>query len=477
MVFLRFATRGIGLVSTLILARLLLPADFGLVALATTFSGAVDALGAIGLQFALIRAGSIDRDLYDTAFTITVLRGAASAALVAGTASLIAEFFGDARLTPIVLVIAGAMLVQGLENIGIVAFQSSFRFDKDVTLTLVSRLASVVATIVAGLILRNYWALVIGIVSQRLLRLILSYTMHPHRPRLILTAWRQLLNFSLWIWLTTIAAFLRVQADALVIGRALGMLQVGVFKAGIELATLTTTEIVQPVCRALFPGFTAVTHDGQDIAAFFVKAVSVIALIVVPAGAGLALVAEPLIRLALGPNWALASGVLHIVGFAAVFDVVIEVSGMALLAIGRPDLNAKTTALCASVRIAFLIFGVGALGMIGAAWGIVLSGGIDCVIVLAVIARHLNVPFRELAGRAQRTFIATSAMIAVVLAVNGGWPSAGEDFASTAALLFGNAALGAAVFCLILLGCWLLAGRPDGPEWMVQTLIRRRAAV
>src|SRR5215475_5138108 len=86
MVFQRAATRGVGVISTLMLARLLLPGDFGLVALATTFAGIVDALGAIGLRFALIRIPQVDRDLYDTAFTITILRGIASAAIVAAGA-------------------------------------------------------------------------------------------------------------------------------------------------------------------------------------------------------------------------------------------------------------------------------------------------------------------------------------------------------------------------------------------------------
>jgi lipopolysaccharide exporter len=475
MIFLRFGMRGIGLVSTLIVARLLLPADFGLVALAMTFAGALDTLGSIGLQFALIRATTADRVLYDTAFTITVIRGIATAALVAGTAPLVARFFVEPRLVPIVLVIAGVTLLQSFENVGVILFQRDFRFDKDVALTFVSKAAAVAMTIVAALILHSYWALVIGIVTARVSRLILSYVMHPFRPTLTLKAWRSLLGFSMWIWLTTVSTFLREQADAFVIGRALGMLQIGVFKVGTEIASLTTTEIVQPICRALFPGFTAVTHSGKDVARFIITSASAIILIVVPAGAGLALVAEPLVRLTLGPNWALASDVLHIIGFAAVFDVIIEVNGIGLLAIGRPDVNAKAAVVCATVRIAFLIAGVVAMGFIGAAWGIFASAAIDCSIVLVIINRVLNVRFGELASLTHRTALAAAAMVAAVLAVNGGWPSAGTDFDSTARLLFGNAALGATVFVLTQLVCWLLAGRPDGPERMLQKLLRRRA--
>src|SRR5258708_6066675 len=87
-VFQRIATRGIGIISTLVLVRVLLPADFGLVALATTLAGAIDAMGAMGISFALITARDHDRQLYDTAFTITIIRGLVTGAATAAGAPI-----------------------------------------------------------------------------------------------------------------------------------------------------------------------------------------------------------------------------------------------------------------------------------------------------------------------------------------------------------------------------------------------------
>ena len=84
----RFATRNLGLLSTLILVRLLQPSDFGLVALATGFINSVDALSAIGVQDALVRAPGLDRNLYDTGFGLSVLRGCLTALAIAALVRL-----------------------------------------------------------------------------------------------------------------------------------------------------------------------------------------------------------------------------------------------------------------------------------------------------------------------------------------------------------------------------------------------------
>src|SRR5439155_13336633 len=109
-----------GLLSTLVLARLLVPDDFGLVAIACGFIAAVDALSSIGVQDALIREPVVDRDLYNTAFTMGLIRGAVTAGLIALAAWPVGEFFAEPRLTPVLLALAVGTLAGAFENIGIV---------------------------------------------------------------------------------------------------------------------------------------------------------------------------------------------------------------------------------------------------------------------------------------------------------------------------------------------------------------------
>ncbi|MGC8470607.1 MAG: oligosaccharide flippase family protein, partial [Acetobacteraceae bacterium] len=127
----RMTTRLIGMASTLVLARLLVPDDFGLVALANIFAGAVEAFSTVGVEQALIRAPSPDRDLYDTGFTINLLRGLLTATLIALLAHPLAAFYGDLRLAPLLYLLAAATAADGLENIGIIEFRRDLTFDKE----------------------------------------------------------------------------------------------------------------------------------------------------------------------------------------------------------------------------------------------------------------------------------------------------------------------------------------------------------
>ena len=183
----RVVTRNIGLLSTLILVRLLQPADFGLVALATGFISSVDALSAIGVQDALVRAPVLDRDMYDTGFSLSILRGMLTALLIAVIAWPVGNFFDDARLAVVMLALSVGSLISAFENIGIIDFRRDLTFRMEFNMQLWSRIVAAAATIIVALVWHCYWALVAGILAYRVVRLLQSYLMSSvpatfHRP-------------------------------------------------------------------------------------------------------------------------------------------------------------------------------------------------------------------------------------------------------------------------------------------------------
>ena len=187
----RMTTRVLGLVNTLILVHLLLPADFGLVALATSMSNAVDLFSTIGVEQALIREKHLDRALYDTGFTIKLVRALAVGLVVAAGAAPVAGFYGDPRLRWILLALALGLLLSGLENIRVVDFQRDLAFDKRFQILLLPRIVAVLASISFALIYRNYWALVVGILTNRGMQLVLTYVVRPWLPHMTLRSWRR----------------------------------------------------------------------------------------------------------------------------------------------------------------------------------------------------------------------------------------------------------------------------------------------
>jgi O-antigen/teichoic acid export membrane protein len=175
MVGLKFIERGIGFVSTLILARLLLPSDFGLVAMAMAVFAFVEIAGSFGFDLALIRQRDASRAQYDSAWSLSVGYGALSGVALLALAYPTAAFFKEPRLLPVMAVLAAIAFVQGLENIGTVDFRKEFRFGKDFQLMLAKKLIAFVVTLALAVIWRNHWALLAGIAASRVANCCVSH--------------------------------------------------------------------------------------------------------------------------------------------------------------------------------------------------------------------------------------------------------------------------------------------------------------
>ena len=460
----RVATRNLGLLSTLVLARLLVPADFGLVAIATGFIAAVDALSSFGVQDALIREAVLDRDMYDTAFTMSLLRAVATAALVAAAAWPLGLFFSDLRLVPILLALAAGTLVGGFENIGIVDFRRELAFHKEFQLQLTGRVVAVVLTIALAVVWRSYWALVAGILAVRVVRLVQSYTMSAYRPRLGLRSWRRIIGFSLWTWAADLMLMVRERLDSIVIGRLLGAANVGIFALGTEIGSLPTTELVLPLCRALFSGFAEANRTGFSPARVYVRVISATLLLTLPIALGLSLLADPLVRLALGAQWLGAVPLIWILAPPGAVTVISCVAAAALSAQGLPHLNFQLSAISTVLKVPLLVGLVVGFGLVGGAIAVAVSLTIEQGLYLDVTRRRLGVRVADLARGAWRAMLATVVMGAVLAGCGLGWTHADGGMLEAARLAGFATLIGAAVYALTLLAAWIASGRPDGAE-------------
>ena len=166
----RMATRLLGVISTLTLVRLLLPTDFGLVALSTSFQQSIEAFVVLGVEDAVVREKAPTRDIYDTGFTLNALRSVLTSTIVLLLAFPAGRFFAEPRLSNILIALAAGTLIEGFTNIGIVDFRRDFTFSKEFQLWLLPRMIGIVLTLASAFIWRSYWALVVGILASRILR-------------------------------------------------------------------------------------------------------------------------------------------------------------------------------------------------------------------------------------------------------------------------------------------------------------------
>ena len=460
----RLVSRMLGIANTVVLVRLLTPADFGLVALATSFSLAIDSMSYLGVSDALVREHSVDRTLYDTGFTITVLRGLMTSLIIAACAWPAARLFGDSRLTVIFLVLAAGLLSTSFENIGIVDFQRDLAFGKQFQIMLVPRIGGIIASITCAVVWHSYWALVAGLVVSRAMRLFFTYAVHPFRPRITLQAWRRLISFSFWSWAISMTALIHSRSDTIIIGGFLNPTAVGVFSIGGEVGSLASSELVEPISRALFAGFSSARRTGDGVASAYIRAISLVVLITLPTSAGVALLAGPLMHLVFGPQWDAAIPLVKVFALVGMLRVGGAVSGVLLTVEGMVKYGFHIELTSAILRVIVLLSLVPTFGLMGAVYGLAATGLIEEVIYLIITFRHTRLRPRDLALGLWRPSLATAVMAIVLLGAGLDQPLPDVAAMWRTLHLAGTALLGALVYSTTLLVAWLAAGRPRGAE-------------
>ncbi len=175
MLLLRVVDRSVGIVSTALLARLLVPGDFGLVAMAMSIIAMIELATSFSFDMALIQKPDVERKHYDTAWTLNIIVATCGALATAALAPAAAWFYEDPRIVPVMFAIGAGWLVSGLDNVGTVNFRRNMDFSTEFRLLAAKRLLTFVVTMVAALALRSYWALVVGMVTGRVLGVVLSY--------------------------------------------------------------------------------------------------------------------------------------------------------------------------------------------------------------------------------------------------------------------------------------------------------------
>ena len=470
MVGSRVAIRSIGLLSTILLARLLRPEDFGLVALAMALVSTVDVFGNFSFDLALIREGSAERGHYDTVWTLTIIRGVAVAIALAALAAPAGRFFGDARVEPIVYWLAAAVLVEGFANVGIVDFRRELSFDREFALQVLNKLTAFFATLATAFLWRQYWALVVGIVVSKITFVVLSYRMHPYRPQITLSQWRSLFGFSKWLLASNISNFLSGRLDTFVIGRVAGAHAVGLYELSSEIADLPTVELIWPIQRALFPGYAKLMGDHDSLARNYLGGLAIIMMIAMPMAVGIACTAPLIIEIFLGPQWRDALPLLQVLAIAGILKVGQANSNTVLLSLGRARLISHLSALRLAVFAVLVITATVYAGPIGAAYAIVAGSAILLATYLGITLAVLAIGFNRLIAAVWRSLAAVLVMAIAVRLLMSISATGTEHLAPLVQLLVLVIA-GALVYVGVHLVAWRLAGSPDGPERDVLTVV------
>lgn len=458
--------------NTIVLARLLSPADFGIVAIASSVVALGEIFVSFGFDWALLRIREPTRTHYDSAWTLRALCGLIVFACLSAAAVPASSILQQPDTLWLIISIAATGFIGSLQNIGIVDFRRSMQLHQEFKLRLWSKAAGVGVAILAAILTGSYWSLVIGSLAWRLTYTIMSYTLHEFRPKIDLSCWRELLSFSVWMLFGRIMDVFRSRFSEMWLGRNLGASSAGFYTLASDLSVLASSEISAPVQRVMFIRYAEHANTPSLLRDAFLRVNGVVWAISFPAAVGIGVCADHIVNLLLGSQWSQSASILRVLAIAGVIAVMGSSTQMVYMATGRAKFSAFLSTLGAVAFILLTIVLGAKIGIQGVALAQIGAVTIALAANYWVLCKALPNTILEMLKRNVRIVVASLAMGWLVLQLDK------VELLSTLptlAHLLVLATAGVIAYTVLLMSLWTAGGRPAGPEEDILELIGRNS--
>ena len=385
------------LVTMAVLARLLTPQDFGIVGYATLVIAYLAVLKDLGLGAALIQRREDVEDSAETVFVANLVLGAVLTVAVALAAPLVAGFFREPLVTPLLRVLSLTFILEAIGSVQLVLLRRAMAFRRklipDVGRSIVKGVVSIAAA-AAGF---GVWALVWGQLAGVIASVILSWTVLPWRPRLRVhrRLLRPLMRFGGPLVINDIQYAIWANLDYMVVGRLLGDSALGIYTLAYRLPELLVQSVWRVLAQAIFPFFSSIQEDRDLLRRAFLATIRYTQLVIVPLCFGLFIAAEPAVGALFGDQWSAAVPVLRLM---AVFSFVGSIginSGDVYKALGRTDILARLAVAELVVLVPALIIGAHH-GIVGVAVAHVIVATLDTSARLIVATKMVGTTARTI---------------------------------------------------------------------------------
>ncbi|NTZ42133.1 lipopolysaccharide biosynthesis protein [Altererythrobacter sp. SALINAS58] len=458
----------LGFVSTLVLARLLVPEDFGIVAIAVSIAGIAETLTHLSLSQALLQNKNPEEHHFDTAWTLGLARSVLIGLAFVAVSEPLAQLYGDARLTPVILVLAMSTALGGLASPRTVVFERNLVFWHRFVLDTISRIIGFAVSLTIALVYESYWALVLGVISSQISRVALSYVLAPYVPKLGLKGCKALISFSGWMTAAGWIGALNSKSDALILGAFVSPTLLGFYSMGERVVAMTSSGLIQPVGQLLFPAFSRIQDDRKRLNDAYLRSQALICMLAFPAGAGLSWLADPAITLALGEKWSAAIPIVQVFAITSAL-LTIQHSQPLAMALGQTKAVFARHLRIFLVRMPLYLGGilmgeataVGAL--MGAVYGHAASQVINLFWNMTLVKQLSGLGLYWQFRNCCRSALATAVMIAALYLLQQNF-TFGTSAAAEAAYVGGTVLVGALTYGATLALIWLAQKRPSGPE-------------
>ena len=419
-----FGAKFIFFVRLLILARLLSPDDFGLLAIAVSTIGIFLSLTNVGMIPALVQGEDVEDKDYDTAWTVGVARAALITGIVFIGAPLIAEIFAEPRAVPIIQALAFRPLLDSLISIRTADLTRKLDFQP---LAIIKLSEAIINLVVSVLLATAYgvWALVAGVLAGATVGLVLSYVFAPYRPRISVdrSSAQSLIRFGRWIFVNSLIAMAGANLLRISISRNLGTAELGLYFLATQFAFLPSEIASDLVGAVTFPLFSRLQLNIDRLTRAFKMTLTGMAALLYPMSVLLIALTPTFIEVALGPEWSGTEPVIRILALSTMIGLFGDAAIPLLKGVGLPQRETVINTAMYSALILFVWAFSTQLGVVGVALAWLPAVTLAQIITAIFIRRVLHRPFKALPAPMfavlTSAVLAAGAALAVVQLVTG----------------------------------------------------------
>ena len=415
----QLATFCIQMASTVVLARLLTPQDFGLIAMVTVVTGFVVMFKDMGLSMATVQKAEISHGQISTLFWINVLLSFGVMLVTAALAPAIAWFYSEPRLMWITLALAGGIILGGLTVQHQALLRRQMRFGVLAVIDIVSMFVGLLAAIIAAWCGLRYWALVIMHLAQPITRVVTVWVVCPWRPGLPVrgSGVREMLAFGGNLTGFSLVNYFARNLDNVLLGRFWGASVLGLYSRAYNIMMMPITQIREPLNAVAVPALSHIQNERVRYKKYYIKLVTLLAFITMPLMVFLFICADQVIGLLLGSKWSGAADIFKILCIVAFIQPVAGTAGLVLISLGQSKRYFTIGTINSIIIVGSFILGL-PWGAIGVAVAYTIVNYVILVPMLWYSFRRSPISIMDFFSAISRPAVASIIMGFVILAVH-----------------------------------------------------------
>ena len=398
-------------ITTIVLARLLTPDDFGIVALSLLVITFLDRFRDFGVGEALVyHKGDIDLNS-DVAFWISVIVSLLIAITAFFCAPLVSEFFDEPRLMLVLKVFSLLFIINGLANIHVARIKREMKFERRFKAESFRNIVKGVVGIGLALYGFGVWSLVWGQVSGATVAMITYWRSAKWRPRFrfSLSTAHVLSTYGGHIVLLGALGVLLSRFDQLVIGHRLDATQLGFYVLAFMIPDMIITNTCYVLSQALFPAYSKIRDDNKALKSAYIKSLKLISLVIAPAAMGIFVIASEFVETFYSSKWLPAVPVVQVLVLGAMVGAMSFNLGDVYKAIGRPQILTKIATARMFIELP-LLWIVAPLGIIYIATVLALANLVRTIVQFYIASRVLSLKISSVVRAIRPALYATVVM-------------------------------------------------------------------